>query len=114
MTHKRDKLTRKDKIIYLPLSKVERSPDQPRRRFDPESLNELALSIRQNGLLQPITVREENKRYFLISGERRLRASHIAGISEIPCILIKGTRETLASLTLIENLQRDDRKEYLA
>ena len=108
MTHKRDKLIRKDKIIYLPLSKVERSLDQPRRRFDPESLNELALSIRQNGLLQPITVREENKRYFLVSGERRLRASHIAGISEIPCILIKGTRETLASLTLIENLQRDD------
>ena len=108
MTNKRDKLIRKDKIIYLPLSKVERSPDQPRRRFDPDSLNELALSIRQNGILQPITVREEGKRYFLISGERRLRAAHIAGISEIPCILIKATGEALASLTLIENLQRDD------
>ncbi len=108
MTNKRDKLIRKDKIIYLPLSKVERSLDQPRRRFDPDSLNELALSIRQNGILQPITVREEDKRYFLISGERRLRAAHIAGIREIPCILIKAPRDSLASLTLIENLQRDD------
>lgn len=108
MTNKRDKLSRRDKIIYLPLSKIERNPDQPRRRFDPEQLSELALSIRQNGILQPVTVREENKRYFLISGERRLRASHIAGIREIPCILVNAAREELAGLTLIENLQRDD------
>lgn len=108
MTNKRDKLSRRDKIIYLPLSKIERNLDQPRRRFDSEQLSELALSIRQNGLLQPVTVREEGKRYFLISGERRLRASHIAGIREIPCIVVNATREELAGLTLIENLQRDD------
>lgn len=108
MTNKRDKLSRREKIVYLPLSKIERNLDQPRRRFDAEQLSELALSIRQNGLLQPVTVREEGKRYFLVSGERRLRASHIAGIREIPCIIVNATREELAGLTLIENLQRDD------
>ncbi len=108
MTTKRDKLTRREKIVYLPLSKIERNRDQPRRRFDSESLNELAASIRENGLLQPITVRQEGKSYMLISGERRLRASHIAGIDEIPCIIIDAERDELASLALIENLQRDD------
>jgi len=108
MTTKRDKLHRRDKIIYLPLSKIGRNRDQPRRRFDPKSLNELALSIRENGLLQPITVEQDGKEYTLVSGERRLRAAHIAGIEEIPCILINAKRADLASLALIENLQRDN------
>lgn len=108
MTTKRDKLSRKDKIVYIPLSKIERNRDQPRRRFDSESLNELAKSIRENGLLQPITVQQDGKSYMLISGERRLRASHIAGIDEIPCIVVEAEREAVACLALIENLQRDD------
>ncbi len=108
MTNKRDLLTRRDKIIYLPLSSIERNRDQPRRRFDSARLNELASSIRENGLLQPITVKQTGKSYMLISGERRLRASHIAGICEIPCIVIEAERNDAASLALIENLQRDN------
>ena len=112
MTNKRDILSRKEKIIYLPLERITTNRDQPRRRFDSERLNELAASIRENGILQPVTVKREGKEYMLISGERRLRASHIAGIGEIPCIVIDAERDKVATLALIENLQRDNLSFY--
>ncbi len=108
MTNKRDVLSRKDKIVYLPLPCIEPNRDQPRRRFDSARLNELAASIRENGILQPLTVKQSGKNYMLISGERRLRAAHIAGICEIPCIIVDAERNDMAILALIENLQRDN------
>ncbi len=85
------------------------NPHQPRRNFDPLGLTQLAESIRVNGLLQPITVRRigEN-RYQLISGERRLRASRMAGLRRIPCLVMNTDEEHVAVLALIENLQRRD------
>lgn len=103
-----DMLIRKEKITYLPLSKISPNRNQPRRRFDSVALNELAASIRENGVLQPITVRRINRDYVLVAGERRLRASHIAGLSQIPCIIIEIDDNTSATLALLENLQRAD------
>lgn len=103
-----DIITRKEKIIYLPLDKILPNRAQPRRRFNTEELQELAMSIRENGLLQPVTVRLVNREYILVTGERRLRASHIAGLREIPCLVIEVDDKKSASLALLENLQRSD------
>ncbi|MBR5542817.1 MAG: ParB/RepB/Spo0J family partition protein [Oscillospiraceae bacterium] len=108
MLKKRDILSRKDKIVYLPLEKIEPNRHQPRRSFPHNTLTELAESIRENGVLQPITVRAEGKAYHLIAGERRLRAAHIAGLSEIPCIVVTADDEASATLALLENLQREN------
>ncbi len=103
-----DMIIRKEKITYLPLDSIKVNRNQPRRRFDKEKLSELAESIKENGLLQPITVRRENKEYMLIAGERRLRACHIAGVLKIACIVIEADENKSATLALLENLQRAD------
>ena len=105
---KNDIIERKEKITYLELSKVIPCPTQPRRSFPSAELNELAESIRENGVLQPITVRRLGREYEVIAGERRLRASHIAGLSKIPCIVINADEKKSATLALLENLQRQD------
>ena len=112
MTCKRDLLSRKNKIIYLPLENITTNRDQLRRRFDSARLNELAASIKENGILQPVTVKREGHGYMLISGERRLRASHIAGLQKIPCIVIDAERDKVATLALIENLHRENLSFY--
>lgn len=103
-----DILSRKDKITYLPLDRITANRNQPRRKFNSDELQELAMSIRENGVLQPITVRLVNREYCLIAGERRLRAAHIAGLREIPCIVIEADDKSSATLALLENLQRSD------
>ena len=103
-----DIIERKDRIIYLPLSKITPCRTQPRRNFPDAELNELALSIKENGVLQPITVRRVSAGYEVVAGERRLRASHIAGLSKIPCIVINADEKKSATLALLENLQRQD------
>ena len=96
-------------ITKLTLSLVDPKSDQPRKHFDKESLEELAKSIEENGLLQPILVREYgNGRYQIIAGERRFRASKIAGLSEIPAIILDKDDRKVAELSLIENIQRED------
>ena len=96
-------------IVYLPLDKVKPSPYQPRRIFERSSLDELSLSIREYGVLQPISVRLINGyRYELVAGERRLRAGKLAGIESIPAIVINVSDKDSAALALIENLQRQD------
>jgi len=96
-------------IIYLPLDKVQANPYQPRRFFDRNSLDELAASIREYGVLQPISVRMRgNYRYELVAGERRLRASKLAGLSSIPAVVINISDQDSAVLALIENLQRQN------
>ncbi len=96
-------------ISKIPVDKIDPNPFQPRIEFDLQSLNELAQSIKQNGVIQPITVhRTENDRFELISGERRLRASIIAGIDLIPAYIIEvHSKEELIELSLIENIQRE-------
>lgn len=95
------------RIVALPVGEIEPNPAQPRRRFDQGELRALAESIKENGLLQPITVRAvEPGRYELIAGERRLEASKLAGRAEIAAIVVQADRRRSATLALLENLQR--------
>lgn len=96
-------------LLTVPLSKVEPRADQPRNRFDDEALQELADSIAQYGLIQPITVRRLDSGYYqIIAGERRWRASRLAGLFEVPVRVIKADDRRVAELALVENLQRED------
>ncbi len=96
-------------IQILRISQIDPKSDQPRKYFDKTALEELADSIAQNGLLQPILVREwGGGRYQIIAGERRFRASKIAGLSEIPAIILDKDDRNVAEISLIENLQRED------
>ena len=99
-----------NEITLLNLSVIDPKSDQPRKYFDKEALEELALSIKENGLLQPILVREyeDSGRYQIIAGERRFRASKIAGLSEIPVIVLDKDDRAVAEISLIENIQRKD------
>ena len=93
----------------LPLHKIEPNPDQPRRDFDPEELEELAESIRTHGIIQPLTVREmPNGYYQIIAGERRGRASRLAELAEVPVVVVEADDKKAMELALIENLQRTD------
>ena len=96
-------------LQYLPISKVEPRLEQPREYFDQEALQELADSISQYGLIQPITVRKlETGYYQIIAGERRWRASRLAGLTEVPVRVIEADDRRTAELALVENLQRED------
>jgi ParB family chromosome partitioning protein len=98
-----------NKISTIKLSLIDPKSDQPRKSFDKASLEELASSIAENGLLQPILVREyADGRYQIIAGERRFRASKIAGLSEIPAIVMDKDDRKVAEISLIENIQRED------
>ena len=93
----------------LPISKVEPRSDQPRSRFDDAALDELAESIRQHGLIQPITVRKIDSGYYqIIAGERRWRAARAAGLAEIPVRIVEADDRRAMELALVENLQRED------
>jgi ParB family transcriptional regulator, chromosome partitioning protein len=93
----------------IPLQQIEINPFQPRTEFDQSSLNELAESVKSLGLIQPLTVRRlSNNKYQLISGERRLRASHIAGLKEVPAFIRIANDQELLEMALVENLQRED------
>ena len=93
----------------LPIYKVEPNPDQPRRDFDPEELENLAESIRIHGLIQPLTVRELPTGYYqIIAGERRWRAARLAKLSEVPVVIVEADDRKAMELALIENLQRQD------
>jgi len=98
-----------NRVSRLPISLVDPKSDQPRKHFDKTTLEELAKSIEENGLLQPILVREYgNGRYQIIAGERRFRACKIAGITEIPSIILDKDDRKVAEISLIENIQRED------
>ena len=93
----------------LPLHTIEPNPDQPRRDFDPEELEELAESIRTHGIIQPLTVREMHNGYYqIIAGERRWRASRLAELAEVPVVVVEADDKKAMELALIENLQRTD------
>ena len=96
-------------IILVPQEEIYPNPNQPRKRFDFDELESLAQSIRQNGIIQPIAVRVNSRgEYELISGERRLRASRLVGMAQIPCIIMEASDEKSALFALLENIQRSD------
>lgn len=101
--------TDSDGAVKLNINDIEPNRDQPRKDFDEQSISELADSIARHGLIQPIVVKPNaNGRYSIIAGERRWRASRIAGLSEVPVIIKDADEQTLMELALIENLQRED------
>ena len=95
-------------LKQISIDKIKTNPNQPRIGFEEESLRQLADSIRENGLLQPISVRETYTGYEVIAGERRLRACRMLGYQQIPAIVIDAGEVQSAQLALIENIQRQD------
>ena len=101
--------TKGEAVTQIESKLIDTNPNQPRKHFDEDSLNELAVSIKNYGVIQPILVcPKEGGRYELIAGERRLRASKMAGLSFIPAIVKRFTESEMAEIALIENLQRED------
>ena len=95
--------------LQLPISQVESCSSQPRKLFDEAALAELADSIREHGIIQPLTVRKLSSGYYqIIAGERRWRAARLAGLSEVPAVVIDADDKKAAELALVENLQRED------
>lgn len=96
-------------INEIPITQIERNPNQPRHEFDEDALQELANSIREIGIVQPITLRQvDEDRYQIIAGERRWRASQLAGLSSIPAYIRTINDETMMEMALVENIQRED------
>lgn len=100
--------TPKEEIVELKLDELRVNPYQPRKKFDDNALNELALSIKEHGVFQPIIVKKSIKGYEIIAGERRCRASRIAGKETIPAIIRNFTDEQMMEIALLENLQREN------
>lgn len=99
----------KDKVYkVLPIDKIIPNDKQPRTVFDDEKIQELALSIQNNGLIQPIIVRKIDNKYQIVAGERRYRACILAAIKEVPCLITKYDTQQVDTLAIIENIQRED------
>nr|WP_300325978.1 ParB/RepB/Spo0J family partition protein [uncultured Anaerostipes sp.] len=98
----------KNSEMTLPIHKIEPNPDQPRNQFDEDSLQELADSIQQYGILQPLLVKKKDKYYEIIAGERRWRAAKMAGLEEVPVIIREYDDHEIVEIALIENIQRED------
>lgn len=98
----------KEGVQEVDLSSIYPNPDQPRKNFDPDALDELAQSIRHHGVIMPLIVNKEAKGYMIIAGERRYRASKLAGIKKLPVIVKNYTARQIKEISLIENLQRED------
>lgn len=94
--------------LRVPIESIHPNPLQPRSSFSPEGLQELAQSIRENGIIQPLVVRRTRDGYQLVAGERRLRAARIAGLHEVPVVVQEFADDRLMEITLIENIQRED------
>ena len=97
-----------EKVEYINLVDIEPNPSQARKKFSQESIEELAASIKNYGVLQPIIVENKGKFYQIIAGERRWRAAKVAGLTEIPCLVRNETEQTAKEISLIENIQREN------
>ena len=101
--------TKENKYHTIPLEKIAPNPHQPRQQFDDEALQQLARSLKENGLMQPLVVKQQGNQYIIIAGERRYRASKLAGFTEVPVMLMEDISETrMLELALIENIQREN------
>ncbi len=97
------------RVLMLPVESISPNPSQPRQGFNPAGLEALAASIRENGILQPLTVRQQDENHWeLVAGERRLRAAKLAGLAAVPCLEWAANDAGAALLALVENLQRED------
>ncbi len=96
------------RVVFLPVNAIQPNPAQPRTLFSLTALEELAQSIRIHGVLQPLSVRRVDNAYELVAGERRLRAARMAGLTEVPCLLVQMTDQESSLIALLENLQRED------
>lgn len=103
-----EQMQENDTLKKLKITEVEPNRDQPRKRFDQEALEELAQSIQEYGLIQPIVVTKKDGYYSIIAGERRWRASKLAGLKEIPAIIREDNEKVNSEISLIENMQRED------
>ena len=109
MLRKQNKIRTESQILTIPQSDILPNPNQPRKRFDYDELEGLAQSIRANGILQPLIVRElENGKYELVAGERRLRAARLTGLTTVPCVVSEISEMDSAIFAVLENLQRQD------
>lgn len=97
-----------DKKLLISLNKIKNNSDQPRKAFDNEKIAELAESIKHHGIIQPLIVRESGENYIIVAGERRWRAAKMAGLKEVPAIIMELTNEDVLEISLIENIQRQD------
>ena len=97
-----------EEVVEVPLAELRPNPYQPRQVFDEEALNELASSIKEHGVFQPIIVKKSIKGYEIIAGERRVRASKKAGLKTIPALIRQLTDDQMAEVALLENLQREN------
>ena len=97
-----------NRVEYVAVSKLIVNPFQPRKIFNEEALQELAESIKEHGIIQPIVVRKKEKKYEIIAGERRFRAAKLAGLKEIPAIVKEMTEQQMMEVAILENLQRED------
>ena len=97
-----------DSVQFIELELIRPNPYQPRKTFEEERLNDLASSIQQHGILQPIVLRQTVQGYYIVVGERRFRASKLAGLTEVPAIIKELSDEDMMELAIIENLQRED------
>jgi ParB family chromosome partitioning protein len=95
-------------LLMLPVEAIQRNPNQPRKRFEEAKLEELAASIREHGIVEPILVRKEGGQYRILAGERRWRAAQRAGLTEVPAVLREASEREAFELALVENLQRAD------
>lgn len=100
--------TPKEEIKQVPINELRSNPYQPRQVFDQDALNELAMSIKEHGVFQPIIIKKSIKGYEIIAGERRVKASKLAGLQEIPAIIRDFTDSEMMEIALLENLQRED------
>ena len=101
--------TQESGSVYLPIAQVEPGLNQPRKQFDETALNDLADSIREHGIIQPLSVRRLSSGYYqIIAGERRWRAAKLAGLTEVPAVIMEADDRKVMELGLIENLQRED------
>lgn len=111
-TPEEEQIKENDKLQNLNITEVEPNRDQPRKHFDQEALEELAESIKEYGLIQPIVVTPKDGYYSIIAGERRWRASKLAGLKEIPAIIRDDDEKVNSEISLIENMQREDLNPY--
>ena len=102
------KMNNDDSVQFIALELIRPNPYQPRKTFEEERLNDLASSIQQHGILQPIVLRQTVQGYYIVVGERRFRASKLAGLTEMPAIIKELSDEDMMELAIIENLQRED------
>ena len=103
-----EKIVEKPSEVKLKINQIEPNREQPRKKFDEQALEELADSIRQFGILQPLIVQEKEKYYEIIAGERRWRAAKLVGLKEIPVVIRKMSEQEMVEISLIENIQREN------